>query len=314
LVAVYTKVPAEDLNAFLARYGVGEARSFKGISEGVENSNYLLSTTTGRFILTLYEKRVEAGDLPFFLALMEHAAARGVPTARPVADREGRALQTLCGRPAALIRFLDGVSVSAPTPAQAAAAGEALGRFHAATADFAQTRPNALGPDGWAALAARIGDGADRIAPGLTALIASELAALASAWPADLPRGTIHADLFPDNVLFVGDKVSGLIDFYFACTDIRAYDLAVMLTAWSFEGPMDRHRPETAAALVGGYRRAHALSAAEEAALPLLARGSCLRFLLTRAWDWLNTPADALVTRKDPMAFARRFAHFRDAT
>lgn len=312
-MAVYTQVPAEALNAFLARYDVGEARSFKGIAEGVENSNYLLASTRGRYILTLYEKRVEAGDLPFFLALMEHAAAHGVPTARPVADREGRGLQTLCGRPAALIEFLDGVSVSVPTPAQAGAAGEALGRFHAATADFALTRPNALGPDGWAALAERIGEGADRIAPGLGGLIASELAALAAAWPMDLPRATIHADLFPDNVLFIGDQVSGLIDFYFACTDIRAYDLAVMLTAWSFEGPMDSFRPEIAAALVDGYRRAHPLTPAEEAALPLLARGSCLRFLLTRAWDWLNTPPDALVTRKDPMAFARRLAHFQAA-
>ena len=309
-MAVYTPVSASNLTRFLQRYDAGTALSFKGIAEGVENSNYLLQTTRGRFILTLYEKRVEASDLPFFLALMEHAAARSVPTARPVPDRDGNALQQLCGRPAALIEFLDGVSVTEPTPAHAAAAGHALGAFHAATADFPRTRDNALGPAGWASLAARIGPNADQIAPGLQTRIADELAELAAAWPADLPRATIHADLFPDNVLFLGTRLSGLIDFYFAATDIRAYDLAVMLCAWGFDAA-DHHRPDIEAALLEGYVRAHALSPDERAALPTLARGAALRFLLTRAWDWLNTPADALVTRKDPMSFDRRLRHFQ---
>lgn len=309
-MAVYTPVSLDALKVFLSRYAVGEALSFKGIAEGVENSNFLLHTTHAHYILTLYEKRVAAAELPYFLALMEHAADHGVPTARPVRDKAGEALQTLCGRPAALIEFLDGVSLTAPTAAQAHAAGAALGAFHTATADFREVRPNALGPAGWAEIAARIGGRADDISPGLARLIARELGALAATWPQHLPHATIHADLFPDNVLFLGDSVSGVIDLYFACTDIRAYDLAVMLSAWAFTGPTDAHRPDLHDALIAGYRSAHPLTDAETDALPLLARGACLRFLLTRAWDWLETPADALVTRKDPLAFARRLAHF----
>jgi homoserine kinase type II len=308
-MAVYTPVSASELEAFLKRYDVGEAVSFKGIAEGVENSNYVLRTTRGRYILTLYERRVAAADLPYFLSLMRHAAERGVPTARPVADREGEALQMLCGRPAALIEFLDGLWTPAPAPAQTEAAAAALGRFHKATADFPLTRRNALGPKGWAELAARIGERADEIAPGLHATIAGELATLNRIWPATLPTATTHADLFPDNVLFLDGAVSGLIDFYFACTELRAYDLAVMLVSWAFDAD-DRFLPGHADALIQGYHRAHGLLPSELAALPVLARGACLRFLLTRAWDWLNTPADALVTRKDPLSFARRLAHF----
>ncbi|MDT7933337.1 MAG: homoserine kinase [Sphingomonadaceae bacterium] len=308
-MAVYTRVPASELKAFLERYDVGEAVSFAGIAEGVENSNFLLGTTRGRYILTLYEKRVAAADLPYFLSLMRHAAERGVPTARPVPDRAGEPLRTLCGRPAALIEFLDGAWTPTPTPQQAGAAAAALGRFHRATADFPLRRRNALGPKGWAELAARIGGRADEIAPGLDATIAGERAMLDRIWPATLPIATTHADLFPDNVLFLDGAVSGLIDFYFACTELRAYDLAVMLVSWAFDAG-DRFLPEHADALIEGYHRAHGLLPSELSALPVLARGACLRFLLTRAWDWLNTPADALVTRKDPLSFARRLAHF----
>lgn len=307
-MAVYTRVSAEALAMLLAHYAIGEATSFKGIAEGVENSNYLLDTTRGRFILTLYEKRVDAADLPYFLALLGHAAAAGLPVPRPIADRNGRALQRLAGRPAAIVEFLPGVSVSHPTAAHANAAAAALARLHAATADFGLTRANALGPDGWASLATAVGPRADTIAPGLGQAIAEELAFLVAAWPRELARGTIHADLFADNVLFTGTKVSGIIDFYFACTDIRAYDLAVMHAAWAFAAD-DRPHADLAAALDA----AHPLTREEAAALPVLKRGAALRFLLTRAYDWLNTPADALVTRKDPLAFWRRLRHFQAA-
>jgi homoserine kinase type II len=305
-VAVYTQVPAEALAELLAGYAIGEPRSFKGIAEGVENSNYCLDTTAGRFILTLYEKRVAEEDLPYFFGLTEHLAARGLPAPRPVPDRAGQVLQRLCGRPAAIVEFLPGVSVSAPAPAHAAAAGAALARLHALSDDFAPRRANAFGPAGWRSLAGRVGPAADQIAPGLAAAIDEELDDLAGRWPADLPAGAIHADLFPDNVLFLGHQVSGLIDFYFAATDLRAYDLAVMHVAWAFDPSTDQPRPDIAAALIDGYRSQRPLSAAERDALPLLARGAALRFLLTRAWDWLNTPAGALVARKDPLSFWRR--------
>lgn len=312
-MAVYTHVSAEEMATLLARYDVGTLDSAKGIAEGVENSNFLVDTSTSRFILTLYEKRVDAADLPFFLALLDHLAAKGRPVPRALVDREGIQIQTVAGRPACLIEFLHGISVSHPTAAQARATGEALGLMHAALADFTGDRPNSLGPESWRILAERCGDDLDAIAPGLKARIDAELAFLAANWPAALPRSVIHADLFPDNVLMLGDAVTGIIDFYFACTEIRAWDVAVTHAAWVFEHDGTGFHADRAAALIAGYQQGFGLSAAERAAFPVLARGACLRFLLTRAWDWLNTPADALVTRKDPLAFLRRLDFYATA-
>lgn len=309
-MAVYTVVTAEAMTDLLRRYDVGELTSIKGIAEGVENSNYLVDTTGGRFILTLYEKRVDANDLPFFLALLDHLAARGVLVPRAICDRRGIQLQIVAGRPACLIEFLPGVSVSAPTSAQARATGAALGAMHAALANFGLVRPNALGLSGWTALAARCGDDLDRIAPGLQSRVTEELAWLDVNWPRDLPCAVIHADLFPDNVLMRGDEVGGIIDFYFACTEVRAWDVAVTHCAWSFDADGTRFDSAVGNAILDGYESAYGLTDAENAAFPALARGACLRFLLTRAWDWLNTSADALVTRKDPLAFLRRLEHY----
>ena len=309
-MAVYTHVSAEEMAALLARYDVGDLVSAKGIAEGVENSNYLVDTTGGRFILTLYEKRVDAGDLPFFMGLLDHLADAGNPVPRAIADRHGVQIQILAGRPACLIEFLPGVSVSHPTAAHAAATGRALGAMHRALASFAPTRANSLGLAGWHALAARCGDDLDRIRPGLRATVAAELAWLDAHWPRNLPSAVVHADLFPDNVLMLGDRVSGVIDFYYACTEVRAWDLAVTHSSWCFENDGTGYQPALGDALVDGYDASFGLDAAERAAFQALARGSCLRFLLTRAWDWLNTPADALVTRKDPIAFLNRLEFY----
>ena len=313
-MAVYTQVDTAALAALLARYDVGTAVSFKGIAEGVENSNFLLETTGGRYLLTLYEKRVSAGDLPWFMDLLSHCAARGLPVPGPVRDREGTALQSVAGRPACLIDFASGVSVTRPSADDCRQIGGALGALHNGTADFATERPNSLGPAGWARLAAACAGQLDAISPGLDALVERELAAITAAWPRDLPRATIHADLFPDNVLLLDGRVTALIDFYFACTDIRAYDFAVTHSAWVFEPDGTSFAPDRAAALADGYRQVHPLSDAEIAALPVLCRGAALRFALTRAYDWLNTPPGALVTRKDPMAFARRLEWYAGAT
>ena len=309
-MAVSTQVPAEAL-AFLGRYDGGPLLAAKGIAEGVENSNYLVDTTGAdgkgaRFILTLYEKRVDVADLPFFFALLDHLGERGCLVPRFIHDREGQTLQTLCGRPACLIEFLSGVSVTQPTPAQARSTGAALGQLHRAAEDFAGTRPNALGLEGWHRLADACGDGFDQIAPGLGARVREELAFLDAHWPAQLDHCVIHADLFPDNVLMRGDEVGGLIDFYFSCTDIRAYDVAITHGAWCFSPDGAEFHADVAAGLMAGYVEAHGLTAAEYAALPILARGAALRFLLTRAYDWINTPPTALVTRKDPLAYLRR--------
>jgi homoserine kinase type II len=306
VVAVYTHVSAEALSAFLQRYDVGELVSAKGIAEGVENSNYLVDTTRGRYILTLYEKRVAADDLPFFMALLEHLDAKGLPVPPAIKDRDGREIQELEARPACLIKFLTGVSLSHPTTAQALAAGEALGAMHRAVADFAPTRVNSMGIETWQPLFERCGRDLDTIAPGLYGRIAEALDQVQREWPAHLPTSAVHADLFPDNVLMLGDRVAGLIDFYFACTDLRAYDLAVMHSAWIFDAQGENPDAAIGRALLDGYGAAHPLTGDERAALPILARGACIRFLLSRAWDWLHTPADALVTRKDPLAYLRR--------
>jgi homoserine kinase type II len=311
-MAVYTQVSAEALGTFLARYDVGELVSAKGIAEGVENSNYLVDTTAGRYILTLYERRVEVGDLPFFMALLDHLAAKGLPVPPAFLDRDGRAVQELEGRPACLIRFLPGVSVSHPTPAQAAATGRALSAMHRAVIGFPLQRDNSMGAASWRPLFERCGRSLDRIAPGLHDALGAALDAVLADWPDRYgQRTTIHADLFPDNVLMRGEAVTGLIDFYFACTDLRAYDLAVAHTAWSFDATGTHHDPAIGEALLRGYGEGSALSGYERAAFPTLAAGACIRFTLSRAWDWLNTPADALVTRKDPLAYWRRMSIYR---
>ena len=311
-MAVYTHVSAEALAGFLAGFDVGELVSAKGIAEGVENSNYLVDTTRGRFILTLYEKRVEAADLPFFRALTDHLAAKGNPVPRMIADRRGEWLHTLEERPACLIEFLPGVSVSRPTAAQARSAGAALGRMHASLADFPIERPNSLGVDSWAGLLERCGPALDTIAPGLQRDLSLALDEVLAFWPSSLPITAIHADLFPDNVLMRGDDVAGLIDFYFACTDLRAYDVAVMHTAWAFDGAGCALAPTIGRALIEGYGAQGGLLDTERRSLWALAKGACVRFALTRAWDWLNTPADALVTRKDPLAYLRRLDWYAD--
>jgi homoserine kinase type II len=309
-MAVYTEVSDEALAAFLEHYAIGRALSCKGIAEGVENSNYLLITDQGQFVLTLYEKRVDPAELPYFLGLMEHLAAKGLPVPLPVRGADGESLRALCGRPAAVQTFLSGQWPRRVRPEHLSPLGEALARLHLAGADFAITRANALGPSGWDPLFRRAEARADEVFAGLGAAVRAELDAVLAAWPENLPRGNIHADLFPDNVFFLDGKLSGLIDFYFACTDFLAYDIAVCLNAWCFE-PDFGFNVTKARALLSAYVAVRGLDDAERAALPVLARGASLRFLLTRLFDWLNTPAGALVTRKDPLEYFRKSRFFQ---
>ncbi|WP_072389128.1 homoserine kinase [Hyphomicrobium sp. CS1BSMeth3] len=304
-MAVYTEVSDDDLVRFLESYPLGTLLSCKGIAEGVENTNYLVRTEQGPFILTLYEKRVHREDLPFFLGLMEHLAQNGLSCPTPVRDRHGVMLQELAGRPAALVTFLDGVWIRRPRVDHCAAVGKALAELHLAGRGFEIRRENALGLAGWRPLYERFRARADEIFAGLGALIEGELAHLEASWPRDVPQGVIHADLFPDNVFFIGDRLSGLIDFYFACNDALAYDLAVCLNAWCFEADNSFNLTK-GMAMLRAYDAVRPLEPAERASLPLLARGSALRFLLTRAYDWINTPEGALVKRKDPLEYVRR--------
>jgi homoserine kinase type II len=304
-MAVYTDVAVDELAAFLGPYDLGELLAYKGIAEGVENSNFLLHTSRGYYILTLYEKRVAASDLPFFLGLMEHLAARGLTCPQPVKNRAGETLGRLAGRPAAIVTFLDGMWIRRPSATHCAGLGRALAELHLAGADFAMRRANALSVAGWRALYEQAKGRADGVQAGLAGAIAAELDLLAGAWPHDLPQGVIHADLFPDNVFFLGDRLSGLIDFYFACTDTLAYDVAICLNAWCFE-PDHSYNVTKGRALLQAYAGKRALSDAERDALPLLARGAATRFLLTRLVDWLNVPPGALVKPKDPLEYHRK--------
>ena len=310
-MAVYTEVTAEDLDGFLAAYDIGEPLVFKGIAEGVENSNYYLRTTRGSYILTLYEKRVRQDDLPYFLGLMEHLAKRGLPCSTPVRGRDAEIFRVLKHRPAAVLTFLDGVSFAQPTEAHCQMAGHALAQLHQAGADFPQQRKNALGLDGWKKLAQACAADADTVMGGLSAIIALEIDHLSQAWPKDLPHGVIHADLFPDNVLFVENRLSGLIDFYFACNDALSYDLAVMLNAWCFD-ESGAFSVAKSRALFAGYQEVRKLEPAERTAMATLARGAALRFLLTRLYDWLHHDPHALVRPKDPRAFAKHLRFHRN--
>lgn len=320
-MAVYTQLSAEVLAGLIAHYDVGELISAKGIAEGVSNSNWLVETTGGagagagadgrRFILTMYERRIDTADLPFFLGLLDHLSARGAPVPRTIHDRDGAAYRMLDGKAVALIEFLPGVSVGHPTVAQAHAVGRALAEMHLAAQDFEGHRDNDLGPDTSARVLAACGAaGLAAIDPALPELI-GEAERVAAAWPGGLPRSVIHSDLFPDNVLMIGERVTGLIDFYFACEDAMAYDLAVTHAAWSFTAGGHEYRAAVGAAVLDGYRQKRALSPKEVAAFPVLAQSACLRFVSSRAQDWIDTPPGALVTRKDPMDFARRLQFYR---
>ncbi len=304
-MAVYTEVTDEALAAFLADYDIGSMVAFRGIAEGVENSNFSLRTTAGDFILTLYEKRVDPADLPWFLGLMEHLAKRGIVCPQPVHGRDGEALRHLSGKHAAITTFLPGVWPRRVRLEHCGPVGAALAALHVAGSDYAPTRWNALGPHGWRPLLERCRARANEVQPGLAAELETALTGILAAWPRDLPAGHIHADLFPDNVFFLDGSLSGLIDFYFAATDILTYDVAVCLNAWCFEADFSFNVTK-ARAMLRAYVEVRQLTAVERAALPVLCQGAAIRFLLTRLYDWLNTPRGALVTRKDPIEYVRR--------
>lgn len=309
-MAVYTEVSDEELAVFIASYDLGDLLSCKGIAEGVENTNYLVRTSAGPHILTLYEKRVAREDLPYFLGLMEHLSDAGITCPVPVRDRSGEMLRELAGRPAAIVTFLDGIWIRRPQPEHCAELGAALAKMHLAGQEFSLERANSLSVSAWRPLYGEFGKQANDIASGLAEEIERELDDLEKIWPADLPNGVIHADLFPDNVFFLGEKLSGFIDFYFACNDMLAYDIAICLNAWCFEAD-NSFNITKARALLAAYSDARALTHAEFDALPILARGAALRFLLTRVYDWLNTSEDAFVRPKDPGEYLRKLRFHR---
>lgn len=310
-MAVYTDVSDGALQVFLRDYDVGVVQAFKGIAEGVENSNYFLSTERGSFILTLYERRTKREELPYFLALMAHLAAKKLPCPLPVARRDGGFLGELEGRPAALITFLPGLSLRKPNAQHCARLGRVLAKMHKGAKDFPNIRLNAMGLASWQELIGAVGAQADTLMSGLSARLGKALERTRGEWPTELPTGTVHADLFPNNVLFMGDKISGLIDFYFAATDMLAYDIAICLNAWCFE-PDGAFNVTKGAAMLKGYQAVRKLTPDEITALPALCRGAALRFIATRLYDWFHVPPHALVRPHDPLEYVRKLRFHED--
>ncbi len=304
-MAVYTEINPEELVAFVALYDIGDVLWAKGIEEGIENSNYLLKTTTGLFVLTLYEKRVKASDLPFFLGLKEHLAAKGIACPIPLRSQEGHIFHYLCSRPAAIVTFLNGMCPRSIKEYHCAQLGATLAQLHLAGSDFAMNRSNDLSINSWRLLLAESISSGDIFEPGLGSELEDEIIFLEKNWPKELPYGVIHADLFPDNVFFRYGKITGLIDFYFACKDMLAYDIAVCLNAWCFDldGRFDVAKSQR---MLTAYTDIRPFSVAEKVAMPILARGAAIRFLLTRLYDWLHTPPDALVRKKDPLEYREK--------
>jgi homoserine kinase type II len=314
-MAVYTSLDQKDIELFLAQYDIGELVSFKGIAEGIENTNYLVTTNRAKYILTLFEKRVNIEDLPYFVALMEWWSKRGIVCPEPIKMKNGRALSALKEKPALIVSFLEGEGVTKITVDHMLQLGKLTANMHVAGMGFPHSRQNSLSVKGWELLVDKVVDDADTIDPGLRKLINEEFNFLSEHWPQTLPSGPIHADLFPDNVFFhktfgKAPVLSGVIDFYFSCNDFWAYDLAICANAWCFD---DRHRfvPERAQALMAGYNDVRSLAQEEEASFPLLLRGAALRFLLTRSYDWLNPASGALVTPKDPMEYVAKLTFFQ---
>lgn len=300
-MAVYTHISEAELTAHLARYDLGRLESFSGLGEGVSNTNYLVVTARGKFILTLFEDRVDPADLPFFFGFMEHLGKKGLPVAAVVDDRDGNAVVKLKDKASAFTTFLDGAWPRETTPAHCAEMGATLARMHLAAQDFQPARANGMGPKEWRRLIAACGDRADTVEKALAAFLRDELSFLEGHMPQGLPAGAVHADVFPDNVFFQGQKISGLIDFYFSCTDVFAYDLMLTLNAWAFgaEGRADALKIK---ALLNAYAAVRPLSSEERQSLPLFGRAAALRIVATRLYDSLHPKPGALVTPKNPLA------------
>ncbi|AXQ27342.1 homoserine kinase [Solimonas sp. K1W22B-7] len=307
-MSVFTKVSHSELQEFLRQYPVGDLLGFQGIGEGVENTNYFVDTSDGRWVLTLFE-RLNYADLPFFLGLMEHLATRGFPGAMPAHTHAGQSLTTLNDKPAALVRRLTGQSVLFPDIEQCRQVGRALAELHIDGQSYTGRCANSRG-------AAWRRDTGQLIAPKVEAdarsLIEDELAAQERLDLSTLPQGVIHADLFRDNVLFVDQRLTGVIDFYYACNDALVYDLAVTLNDWCFE-PDGELNPARWDAMLSAYRGRRELNAAERAAWPLVLRAAALRFWLSRLYDWVFPRGGDMVHVKDPGQYRRILEHHRNA-
>jgi len=304
-MAVYTKVSDSQLSSLLEKYNIGTAKELKAIEQGIENSNYFLTTDKGRFILTIYEKRVNKNDLPFFLNLMKHLSSKNIPCPIPIITKNGQSLSEIAGRPCAIVSFLNGRSTRTIRNGHLEELGANLAKMHIASSDFKMTRKNNLSLQSWGELFNQVKPHANKFKPGLANEIEETLGNLSVNWPSSLYSGVIHADLFPDNVFFEQEKLVGIIDFYFACNDFLMYDIAICINAWCFESNFEFNVTK-AKRILHSYNKLRNFSEQELDALPILASGAALRFLLTRLHDWFNQVDGALVKPKDPHEYLQK--------
>ena len=314
-MAVYTNLNENQIKDFLKLYNIGELISFSGITEGIENSNFHLKTSNGNYILTIFEKRVDIKDIPFFIKIMLHLNKNGYYCPEPICDKNNKFLQKLKGKPTIIVNFLKGKSQNNVTIEDCNQVGSSMGLMHLSSKDFELKRDNSLSIKGWQTLIKNCNNSVpvnvlNKLQPELMKDIQNSFDFVSKFWPHDLPKGFIHGDFFPDNVFFINDKITGVIDFYFSCTDILAYDLAIAINAWCFDKQYN-FQDKKYHALLNGYNSKRKLSKDEEFFLPLLCQAASLRFLLTRLFDWVNTPIEANVVLKNPEEYIKKHKYFK---
>tara|TARA_Y100000782_G_C10166574_1_gene257894 strand:- start:418 stop:1386 length:969 start_codon:yes stop_codon:yes gene_type:complete len=307
-MAVYTKLSENNLKDFFSKYNLGKLLKFQGIQEGIENSNYFVKTDSGKFILTIYEKRVEEKDLPFFMGLMKNIFNENFPSPEPIINKNGNYITEIFGKKAAVVSFLEGTSKKNLTPGNCHEVGIYTAKLHTITKNLNIKRTNRLSVNSWRLIYRKIQRDCSKIYPDLTKIIERNLEVIEDQWPKNIPRGIIHADLFPDNIFFKGSKLTGIIDFYFSCYDFYALEIAICLNALCFEGKNENlsFNVTKAKKFIDGYSSIRKLTEEEKESLKILCHGAAMRFLLTRVFDYLNLTEDALVKIKDPVEYLKR--------
>ena len=307
-MAIYTKLSERNLKDFFLKYDLGKLLNYKGIEEGIENTNYFIQTNKGKFILTLYEKRVEEKDLPFFMGLMRNLFDANFPSPEPMINKNGNYITEISGKKAAVVSFLEGSAKKNLNPEDCYKVGVLTAKLHLTTKNLVQKRENKLSVDSWRKIYEKVRNDCSKIHPNLTNTIEKNLDEIEKNWPKNIPSGIIHADLFPDNIFFKNNKLTGIIDFYFSCYDCYVFEIAICLNALCFEGFKENlsFNVTKAKKFIDGYSSVRKLTEIEKKSLKIFCQGAAMRFLLTRVFDYLNLTKGALVKIKDPVEYLKR--------
>jgi len=313
-MAVYTKLSEKELKEFFSKYNLGELLNYKEIKEGIENTNYFIQTEKGKFILTLYEKRVEEKDLPFFISLMRNLFDKNFPSPEPIINKNGNYISEISEKKAAVVSFLDGYAKKILNPNDCYEVGINTAKLHLITKNLSGKRENKLSINSWRKIYNKVKKDCSKIHPNLPKVIEKNLDEIEKNWPKNIPSGIIHADLFSDNILFKNNRLTGIIDFYFSCNDFYAFEIAICLNALCFEGINENlsFNVTKAKKFIDGYNSIRKISEDEKKSLKILCQGAAMRFLLTRVFDYLNLVEGAVVKVKDPIEYLKRLEFHND--